>query len=675
MKLMIIESPGKVKKLKDILGPDWEIAASAGHVRDLPKNEMGVSAPEFRPQYEYSAPSPVPGEPGRFYPGSEERVKRIAALVERAEVVYLATDPDREGESISWHLQQCLRLKNPLRVTFNEITPIAVRKALAAPRAIDIPRVAAQEARRVLDRLVGYLVSPELSLRTAVRLSAGRVQSPAVRLVVERERQIAAFRVTNHFGAKLSFADAKTGNTWFAEWLTKPNFVTDENPYFMDRSFAASVANGVGSVVVKSFVQRETKRSPPPPFTTATLLRAASVALGFDPKKTMETAQRLFEGGHITYHRTDNPNVSDEALGDIYGVAVTLGLDMADAPRTFKAPEGAQAGHPAITPTHWDVDSAGDTSEQQALYKLIRLRAIACQLADARYAVRTVNLSAAHPINGKAVEFEGTGRTLVYSGWLKLLAGDQTEEEEGEDAESSNPIPECAPGAAIDVLRGSLLERKTKAPGRYTLASLVGKLESEGIGRPATYAAIMDNIVSRAYVEAKKKFLLPTLKGELVVDSLIGKFEFVNLGFTRDIEEDLDRIAAGEATYKGVISKVHDHLVRELADYKSSVPAKYPCPDCGKPLHSINGKNGAFWACSGYPDCSVNMPDDKGAPGKRKVVEVSGFACPKCAKPLIHRQKVAKKGGYDFFGCSGFKDGCKASFENKGGKPNFEKAK
>jgi DNA topoisomerase-1 len=675
MKLMIIESPGKVTKLREILGPGWEIAASAGHVRDLPREEVGVHPPNFRPAYEYTPASPIPGQPGRFYPGSKDRVDRIAALVKQADVVYLATDPDREGESISWHLQQCLKLENPLRVTFNEITPHAVKTALASPRSIDVRRVAAQEARRVLDRLVGYMVSPELSLRTAVRLSAGRVQSPAVRLVVERERQISAFRVTNHFGATLFFADEKTGNTWSAEWLTKPNFVTEDNPYFMDRAFAAAVANGVGSVIVKSFTEREAKRSPPAPFTTATLLQASSVALGFDPKMTMETAQKLFESGHITYHRTDNPNVSDESLGDIYGVAVALGLDMADEPRSFKAPEGAQAGHPAITPTHWEVETAGDTKEQQALYKLIRLRAIACQLADARYAVRTVSLSAAHSINGKVVDFEGTGRTLVYSGWLKLLAGDQTEEEDEGNAESTNPIPECQPGAALDVARGSLLERKTKPLGRFTQASLVKKLESEGIGRPATYAAIMDNIVSRAYVETKKKFLYPTSKGELVVDSLIGKFEFVNLGFTRDVEEDLDRIASGEATYKGVIAKVHEQLTNELLQYQNTVAAKFSCPECGKPLRSINGKNGAFWACSGYPECHVSMPDADGAPGKRKVLEVSGFACMKCSKPLIHRVKVAKKGGYDFFGCSGYKDGCSTTYENKDGKPNFDKSK
>lgn len=660
MKLMIIESPGKIEKLSAILGDGWKIAASVGHVRDLPQKEMGVAAPDFKPSYELT-------ERG------EGVVAKLKNLVKQADSVYLATDPDREGEAISWHLQQCLKLSNPLRVTFNEITANAVKAALVSPRTIDVKRVAAQEARRVLDRLVGYMVSPELSRQTGERLSAGRVQSPAIRLVVERERAIKAFKVTNHFGAALFFADAKTSGEWSAEWLTKPKFVTEDNPYFMDRSFAAAVAE-VKAVVVKSFDESEAKRSPPPPFTTSTMQQAASVALGLDPKAAMDAAQKLYEQGHITYHRTDNPNVSDDSLGDIYAVAVKLGLDMADEPRKFKAPAGAQVGHPAVTPTHWEVEEAGETSDQRALYKLIRLRAIACQLADARYAVRTVRLEAAQPVSGKDVEFEARGRTLVYQGWLKLIAGDQTEEEDGEGKEPSNPIPVCEPGERLDVARGKLLEKKTKPPSRYTQATLVKKLESEGIGRPATYAAIMDNIVTRAYVKTDKKYLVPTATGELIVDSLVGKFEFLDMGFTREIEESLDRIALGEAGYKAVIAKVHDQLNRELSTLQVSATPKHPCPECGKPLRRIPGKSGHFWGCSGHPDCSVTLPDEGGKPGQKKPVEVSNFACVKCGKPLIHRVKKGK-GGYDFWGCSGFKEGCKASYEDKKGQPDFAKAK
>jgi len=656
MNLMIIESPGKIKKLGAILGNGWKIAASVGHIRDLPKNEMGVAAPDFKPAYELTKKG-------------GEVVAKLKKMVKEADAVFLATDPDREGESISWHLQQCLKLKNPKRVVFNEITENAVKKAMSQPGTIDQNRVEAQEARRVLDRLVGYSVSPELSQQTGLTLSAGRVQSPAVRLVVERERQIKAFKVTNHFGAQLFFKDVQTGDEWSAEWLTKPNFVTEDSPYFMERLFALSVA-GQKAVVVQSFKETEARRSPPPPYTTSTLQQAASVTLGLDPKTTMSLAQQLYEQGHITYHRTDNPNVSVDSLGDIAAVATKLGLDLAEQPRKFKAPAGAQEGHPAITPTHWEVESAGETDLQVKLYNLIRLRAIACQLADARYAVRTIRLVSAEPVSKHLVEFEGKGRTLVYSGWLKLVDGDQTEEK-GEQ-EPTNPIPVCQPDETLDVERGQLLEKKTKAPGRFTQATLIKKLESEGIGRPATYAAIMDNIMTREYVKTEKKHLVPTTTGELVVDSLVGKFQFIDLNFTRIVEEDFDRIAQGEASYKAVVSKVYDQLKKELPALGGP---SHLCPKCDRPLRRINGPKGFFWGCSGYKDgCKTTLPDNDGKPGQPKTPEVSSFVCPACGKPLVHRVKEGT-GGYDFWGCSGYKDGCKKSFKNVNNAPDLGAAK
>jgi DNA topoisomerase-1 len=656
MKLMIIESPGKIAKLSAILGADWKIAASVGHVRDLPQKEMGVHAPDFRPHYELT-------ERGSGV------VAKLKALAKDADAVYLATDPDREGESISWHLQQCLKLPNPLRVTFNEITASAVRQALVKPRSIDVRRVAAQEARRVLDRLVGYMVSPELSNQAGIQLSAGRVQSVAVRLVVERERAIRAFKVTQHYGAALFFAGAKT--PWRADWVTVPDYVSEDAPYFMDRAFAASVA-AVKRVKVLSCDESNARRSPPPPFTTATMQQAASSALGLDPKKAMEVSQKLYEQGHITYHRTDNPNVSDEALPDIFAVATALGLDMADAPRRFKAKEGAQEGHPAITPTHWEVDEAGETPEQKALYKLIRLRAIACQLADAVYAVRTVRLQALDGPGDKPVTFEAKGRALVAEGWLKLLAGDQAEEE-SDQKEPANPVPQVAVGAALDVERGELLDKKTRPLPRYTQATLIKKLEAEGVGRPATYAAIMDNIMTRGYVRIDKKFLVPTETGELINDSLTGHFEFIEVGFTREVEEDLDRIAQGERAYRAVIQRVYEKLQGELSTMQVSATPKHPCPDCGKALRRRKGNKGFFWGCMGYPGCSVTLPDESGKPGQRKPQTVSDFACEKCGKPLARRVKQGK-GGYDFYGCTGFRDGCKATNPTKNGSPYFEKA-
>jgi len=667
MKLMIIESPGKIKKLKAILGEGFEVMASYGHIRDLPKNEMGVSAPDFNPQYEFIPGAPIPDKAGQFFTGSKERMARIAQAAKSADEVYLATDPDREGESISWHLQQVLGLRTYKRVTFNEITETAVKRALAAPRGIDGPRVAAQEARRVLDRLVGYMVSPAISHYSGENLSAGRVQSVAVLLVVERERSIQAFRVTNHFGVKLIFAGAKNSADWSAEWITKP-FVTEENPYFMDRDFAEKIAS-IRELKVVDFSEGETRRSPPPPFTTSLLQQAGSVSLGLSPKDTMDAAQKLYESGHITYHRTDNPNVSDEALPDIYAVAVTLGLEMADKPRRFKAPEDAQAGHPAITPTHWDIDEAGDTDIQKAVYKLIRLRALACQLADARYAVRSVRLAGVVPGTEKTVEFEAKGRTLTYQGWMKLTAKDEADEaEEGE--ESSNPIPNLQNGDSVAPESSQLLEKKTKPPSRFTEASLVKKLESEGIGRPATYAAIMANIVARAYVRLERRFLMPNPLGETVVDSLSGRFNFMDIGYTREIEFDFDRIAKGETSYKATISKVYAQLEDELNALHVSAKPKHPCPKCGSPMRRIKGKKGFFWGCSSHPTCSQVLPDNNGAPGEATFQEVSNFVCEKCGKPLIHRFKKGA-GGFDFWGCTGFKTGCKATYQNENGKPVF----
>ena len=618
---MIIESPGKIAKLTSILGPGWKVAASVGHVRDLPTKDIGVAAPDFVPDYELT-------ERGRTV------VSKLKTLVKEADSVWLATDPDREGESISWHLQQCLNLKSPKRITFGEITESAVKAALAAPRTIDLNLASAQEARRVLDRLVGYMVSPALSRATSQRLSAGRVQSPSVRLVVERERAIKAFKVTNHFGASLTFFHEKSQSNWQAQWLTKPDFVSDDAPYFMDRAFASAVAN-VRNVVVKSFAETEAKRSPPAPFTTSTMQQAASVALQLDPKAAMEAAQKLYEGGHITYHRTDNPNISTEALPEIRNVAKALGLDMAPSHRKFKAPESAQAGHPAITPTHWEIDGAGETPEQKALYKLIRIRALASQLADARYAVRTVRLEAEQPVQGKKVVFEAVGKTLTYAGWLKLLAGDQTDDEAA-DKEPNNPVPICLQNQPLSASSGKLLEKKTVPPGRYTQATLIKKLESEGIGRPATYAAIMDNILSRGYVKTEKKFLVPSPTGELIVDSLVGKFKFADLDFTRSVEDDLDKIASGSARYQSIIASVHAQLLKELGaqpaitaiapksenrSTSTSSSAQYPCPACQKPLRLINGKNGKFWGCSGYPTCSNTLPDNKGKPGAKQPLK------------------------------------------------------
>ena len=675
MKLMIIESPNKIAKLQAILGQGWEIVASTGHIRDLPENEIGVQSPDFIPNYQYIPKKPNPYKKGEFFLGSETRVKRIKEKADIADMVYLATDPDREGESISWHLQQSLGLKTYKRVSFNEITESAVNKALENASKINVNLVAAQEARRVLDRLVGYMVSPVLSEQSGEKLSAGRVQSPAVLLVVLRERAIRDFKVTNHFGVKLNFADAKTDNPafdgWYAEWQTKPTYTNDEMPYFMDKLFAMRVA-ATNTVEVVAYEESEAERNPPAPFTTSTLQQAASVTLNLEPKATMDAAQNLFAQGHITYHRTDNPNLSPEAMPEIALIAKTMGVPMVIKQRIFKAPEGAQAGHPAITPTHWDVEEAGDTDEQRMLYRLIRLRAIACQLMAARYAVRSVTLKS---LDESDFVFMAKGRTLIDSGWLKLVDKDQADDEieAGEGNEAANPIPDLVAGQVLNVANGVLLEKKTKPPSRYTKASLIRKLESEGIGRPATYAAIMDNIEKRGYVENKGKLLAPTQKGEYVIDALLTRFSFVDLSYTRTVEKELDLIANGEGSYKSTITHVYENLKSEISKLQVVAVAKYPCPECGKPLRRIQWQKEFFWGCSGHPVCTVSFSDKKGEPAERKIQEAS-FACKACNRPLVHH-KVKGKGGYDFWGCSGFRNGCKTSYENKNNAPDYEKAK
>lgn len=555
MRLVIVESPGKVGKIREILGAGHEVVASVGHVRDLPdKGDIGVEPPAFRPRY-------VETERGA------EVVARLKPAAARADEVYLATDPDREGEAISWHLQQALGLKQPRRVTFPEITAAAVRKAMAGPRQIDVKLVAAQEARRVLDRLVGWMVSPELSRQGGAGLSAGRVQSPAVRLVVERERAIEAFASTRHYGVEITFpgGEGPGGPPWTALWRVKPHLPPGQE-HWLDQAFAERVSRLRG-FTVGAFAETEESRAPPAPFTTSTLQQVASSRLKLRPKATMEAAQRLYEQGTITYHRTDNPNLSDEAVAAIRGLAGAFGLELPSQPRRWKAKDGAQEAHEAIRPAHFEVEEAGETDAEKRLYALIRERAMASQLADARFKVRKAVLLAAEPLDQAAIRLDATGRTRVFAGWMALAAEEEDDAPpEGEDAPAGNPVPVLEPGQILGATGGRVVEKKTKPPPRYTEATLVKALEAEGIGRPSTYAAIMETIVRRDYVAVDgKRQLSATLKGTMVVDALCGRFAFVEFAFTREMEEELDAIAGGRADYRSVVARLYDRLVEEIA--------------------------------------------------------------------------------------------------------------
>jgi DNA topoisomerase-1 len=605
-RLLIVESPGKTKKIRGILGPDWDVQACFGHIRDLPAHDMGLAPPDFKPRYEIlerAAPA----------------VKKLKERANAAQAVYLATDPDREGEAIAWHLQVALRLKNPERVSFNEITEKAVKAAVQAPRKIDLDRVAAQEARRAMDRLVGYMVSPELCRRMAARLSAGRVQSPALRLVVERERAIEQFKPVKHFGVTLFF-DGPAGE-WWAHWLPKP-LLPEGEEHWTDEAFARRVAE-VRTVRVLGLRDQERHFEPPAPFTTSTLQQAASAKLDMNPKKTMDVAQALFEQGLISYMRTDNPNLSEEAITEIRAYCQTGQLPLSPAPRTWQAKATAQEAHEAIRPTHIDRRGAGGNKDERSLYRLIWERALASQMAAAVYDVRQALMESAEPLDGKTLRFGAKGERLKFAGWLSLTGGDAADE--GEYEGRDNPVPALKAGEPLTAKDAKLAEKKTEPPRRHTQAALVRNLERLGIGRPSTYAAIMEGLARRGYVAIKGKTMHPTELGKAVVDALKPAFSFLAYEFTAKMEDKLDEIAQGRLRYVDVVAETYAILEREIAalpgqrsrpkaEVDEAAP-KHACPSCGRPMRRIHGKNGWFWGCTGFKEgCALTLDDRAGRP-------------------------------------------------------------
>jgi DNA topoisomerase-1 len=652
--LIIVESPNKTKKIESFLGAGFKCMASVGHIRDLPESadgdSIGVAPPDFKPQY-------VLTERGRG------TVAKLKAAVAQSDVVFLATDADREGEAIAWHLQQALGLKGAQRITFQEITEKAVKAALHAPRAIDTKLVVAQETRRVLDRLVGYMVSPALCKQSGQRLSAGRVQSVALRIVADREAEIRSFKPTTHFGARVAFGDpTQKGTVWTADWNVKPLLKADEE-YMLDSALAGRVA-ALRAFTVESCDTKETSKAPPAPFTTSTMQQAASVALGMNIDEAMAAAQKLFEQGAITYHRSDATNLADTALAELAGEAAKRGLTVVQPSRRWKSKDGAQEAHEAIRPTHFDVEEAGDSDAEKALYRLIWQRTMACQLEAARYSVRTAVLVA--QLDGRRIEFIAKGRTLIYKGWRGFLADDVLDEDEQKDESASNPVPQLGKGSGQTAHSGKLLTQQTNAPKRYTQASLVAKLEAEGVGRPSTYAAIIKTNFTRGYFEEKKRQLYATELGEYVSNGLKGRFKFMDIPYTRELEATLDRIAQGQATYKTTIQAVHADLERELSTFTLKPLANYPCPECGKPMRRMKGATGFFWGCTGYNDgCKTTQMDVNGKPEAAPV-------CPTCKQGHL-RKLNGPKGA--FWGCDRYKEGCKATFENVRGKPSFAPAK
>jgi len=581
MKLVIVESPNKVRKIKDFLGSGYRVAASFGHVRDLPVSgdlAVGFAEGKVKPTYQ-------PLE------RSERAIRELAELAKGSEEVLLAMDPDREGEAIAWHVSQLLGERPYRRVVFHSITKSEVQKAMAAPRPLDMRLVNAQQARRVLDRVVGWTVSPTLRKLGKEAKSAGRVQSVALRLVAEREAEIAKHKTVDYLvlAARLERPGAPPPfNAKLVTWKGHPL-----GQRLRDEALAAQAIEWCRAQKweVASCERRESTRHAPPPFSTATVQQAASVRLGFNPDVTMKHLQKLFEDGQITYHRTDSTALAPEA------VQLARGIIAKEFPPEYLPKDpivhatkaaNAQEAHEAIRPTHPESGpDARGTGDEGKLYRLIWQRFIACQMAPGRDQLTTIDVACA-PGEWKMPDgamvprgiFQAKGKVLVFDGWRRLAGEDATEEtktkrrkgKKGEDAEgdedeeSSEELPLLEPGNELSLLDLKAQKRSTKPPPRYTQASLIKKLEHDGIGRPSTYAAIMRTILDRGYVGEEKRKLHATPIGEAVTRFLVRHFtgNFIDLDYTARLEGDLDRISRGEADWESIVTQA-SFALRDLA--------------------------------------------------------------------------------------------------------------
>ncbi|HEX7901101.1 MAG TPA: type I DNA topoisomerase [Planctomycetota bacterium] len=641
--LVIVESPAKAKTLLGILGPGYVVKACLGHVRDLPARGLGIDVENgFAPTY-------------RTLKGRTKVLAELRAAALAAETVYLAPDPDREGEAIAWHLAEALKLpkSKARRVAFHEITRRGVLDAFQAPAPISMDRVNAQQARRVLDRLVGYQLSPLLWKKVGRGTSAGRVQSVAVRLVVEREREIRAFVSEEHWTLRARLE--KDGAAFTADLATvdgRPLGLPSATSVFSLPSEAPAKALAEelrGSPFdVLSRVQAERPEPPRPPFTTSLLQQQASQALGFSASRTMRVAQQLYEGvrlgregeaGLITYMRTDSFRVAGEALKEVRAyIAETFGEKrLPRAPVVRARRKGAQDAHEAIRPT-----SARRTpeslrpwlsDEQFRLYALIWKRFVASQMAPAVWRATDVEIRA-----GRAT-FRARGRELLFDGYTALLGPDLREDDQ--------VLPPLAAGDRLALRELVPLGRRTEPPPRYTEATLVKTLEKHGIGRPSTYAPTLATIQERAYVTLERRAFAPTELGTLVVDRLVEHFDrLLDTGFTAEMEKRLDEIEAGRADWTAVLGEFYAEFSADLAKARAArepEPAKagVDCA-CGKPMLVRRGKDGGFLGCSGYPACKLTKP----LPGG----EVKGEACELCGGPMVLR-----KGRYgSFLSCAGY---------------------
>lgn len=585
-RLLIVESPAKARTIQQYLGKEYEVLASVGHVRDLPKsNKDAVDIEEgFKPRYV------VPAEKREVI----EKIKRAAA---KADEIYLATDPDREGEAIAWHIKEAVGLVKPQRVVFHEITKNAVEEALTHPRAIDEHLRAAQEARRVLDRIVGYDLSGLIWKKVRYGLSAGRVQSPALRIIAEREREIKAFIPETYYTLDALFK-AATGE-FPATCVETPTTASEaERIVTLGRTAHWTVAE------VK---ERAEERQPRPPFTTSTLQQAASTRLGFSPSRTMRAAQKLYEAGHITYMRTDSVNLGEEAVANIANVVTKeFGKEYLQT-RAYKTKsKNAQEAHEAVRPTDPARMEAGATPDEQRLYELVRARTLASQMAAAKM-LRTSIKSAA---DADIPQFSSNGSRVIFPGWLACDTRSR-----GEDVE----LPKLVEGDALTLISLGSLEKQTEPPNRYTEAGLIKELEKRGIGRPSTYASIMKTIQDRGYVEKLGRTLTPTATGMVVSGWLEEHFaHYVSDSFTAEMEDELDEIARGERGYEPTLREFYEPFAKAVlakdklpkATSLGPVPEQFTCPKCASAMEFKLGRGGIFMSCVRYPECDGARQED-----------------------------------------------------------------
>ena len=579
--LVIVESPAKAKTISKYLGPDYDVVASVGHIRDLPKsNKKAIDIEKgFLPHYEIVA-------------GKEKVIEDIKHRASKSKEVLLATDPDREGEAIAWHISEAANLKKPKRVVFHEITKEAVNEAIEHPRQIDQNLKIAQEARRVLDRLVGYDLSGLIWKKVRYGLSAGRVQSPALRILVEREREISAFKAEKFW---VISADV------LSQSKEKFTLLCSEEPREKKEVERILEIGKKEPWKVSTIKETEVKRAPRAPFITSTLQQTASTRLGFSPANTMRIAQRLYEAGLITYMRTDSTNLSSLAVGQISKVIEEKYGKNYLSVRTYKKKsKNAQEAHEAIRPTNLGKEVAGASPDQKKLYELIWRRAVSSQMADANVLRTKITTQVG---DGKIPDFSINGSRILYDGWLKADPAAR-----GEDSE----VPKLAEGEKLALLEMKTEEKETQPPPRYTEAGLVKELEKRGIGRPSTYASIIKTLGDREYVEKVNKSLIPTDTGQVVSSFLEDNFmNYISDSFTAKMEDKLDEIADGKEQYKKILSEFYKPFHSDVESKKDmekittlgKADPKHKCPKCGGPMVIKLGRGGNFLSCERFPDC------------------------------------------------------------------------